>query len=129
MTEKRFVVFVPKQTGRDDFRLVDSCDRLLHNNKTDKFHKLTYVSIRSISETVTWSPNNTFFPARLRFPFCSDFWMYHRNIFEKWRFLSHLIISFYNQCANENSVLKKRCLTQRCELMPTKHKFYEILAN
>ena len=59
----------------------------------------------------------------------SNFWMYHRNRFEKWRFLSHLIISFYNQCANENSVLKKRCLTQRCELMPTKHKFYEILAN
>ena len=53
MTEKRFVVFVPKQTGRDDFRLVDSCDRLLHNNKTEKFHKLTYVSIRSISETAT----------------------------------------------------------------------------
>ena len=52
MTEKRFVVFVPKQTGRDDFRLVDSCDRLLHNNKTEKFHNLTNVSICSTCKTL-----------------------------------------------------------------------------
>ena len=51
MTEKRFVVFVPKQTGRDDFRLVDSCDRLLHNHTTKQFHNLTYASIFSIFKT------------------------------------------------------------------------------